>query len=73
MSIGCGSFDYNKVLGLLIKDLVKCLDDACDLSAEYQAVIRELWTLDRILLQVKLFFQSCEHTSKSDAIRATVC
>ena len=59
-------------LGLLIKDLVKCLDDACESSAEYQAVIRELWNLDRILLQVELFFQSCEHTEELNAIRATV-
>lgn len=47
---------------LVIKDLVKVLDDSRGCSNEYQAVIRELWSLDRALLEVKLLSRSCQRT-----------
>jgi len=37
---------------LLIKDTIKALDSAHGSASEYQAVIRELWALDRALLEV---------------------
>jgi hypothetical protein len=39
---------------LLVKDLVDALDDARGSKAEYQSLIRELWILDRSLLEIDL-------------------
>jgi hypothetical protein len=39
---------------LLVKDLVAALDEARGSKAEYQAVVRELWLLDRTLLEIDL-------------------
>jgi hypothetical protein len=39
---------------LLVKDLVGALDDARGSKAEYQAAVRELWVLDRTLLEIDL-------------------
>jgi len=39
---------------LLVKDLVAALDEARGSKAEYQAVVRELWVLDRTLLEIDL-------------------
>jgi hypothetical protein len=39
---------------LLVKDLVDALDKARGSKAEYQSAIRELWILDRVLLEIDL-------------------
>jgi hypothetical protein len=39
---------------LLVKDLVDALDKARGSKAEYQSLIRELWLLDRTLLEIDL-------------------
>ncbi|KAF2445023.1 hypothetical protein P171DRAFT_514070 [Karstenula rhodostoma CBS 690.94] len=39
---------------LLVKDLVDALDEARGSKAEYRSVIRELWILDRALLEIDL-------------------
>lgn len=39
---------------LLVKDLVEALDKARGSKAEYQSVIRDLWTLNRALLEIDL-------------------
>jgi hypothetical protein len=39
-------------VSLIIKDLLQALDDARGSAAEYQAVIRDIHVLDRVLLQV---------------------
>ncbi|KAH3987371.1 hypothetical protein HBH70_009260 [Parastagonospora nodorum] len=39
---------------LLVKDLVEALDKARGSKAEYQSAIRELWILDRALLEIDL-------------------
>lgn len=70
MPITFGSVGDIISLSILIKDTVNCLDDSRGSSAEYQAIIRELWNLDRILLQVELTFQSCERTPELNALRA---
>ena len=48
-------------LCVLIKDLVKCLDECRGSSAQYQAVIHELSSLEKALLEVEKLFRSCEH------------
>lgn len=39
---------------LLVKDLVDALDKSRGSKAEYQSLIRELWILDRSLLEIDL-------------------
>ena len=56
MPITFGSVGDIVSLCLLIKDLVKSLDNSRGSSAEYQAVIRELCSLDHALLEVAVFF-----------------
>ena len=58
MPISFGSVGDIISVCLLIKDLVKCLDESRGSSTEYQAVIRELLSLDRALLQVELLLRS---------------
>ena len=57
-------------LCILIKDLVKCLDDCRGSSAEYQVVIRELWSLERALLEVELLSRTWEHSAELNALAA---
>ena len=61
MPISFGSVGDIICVSLLIKDLVKCLDESRGSSTEYQAVIRELWSLDTALLQVGLLLRSHKH------------
>ncbi len=56
---------------LLIKDLVKTLDDSRGSSAEYQEVIRELWILERALLEVEILSRTCDNTIELNALYAT--
>ena len=58
-------------LSIVIKDLVKALDDSRGSSAEYQEIIRELWALDRVLLEVKLLWRTSESTVELNALRET--
>ena len=62
MPITFGSVGDIISVSLLIKDLVKCLDESRGSSAEYQAVIRELWSLDYALLEVELLLRSCKQS-----------
>lgn len=60
-------------LCLLVKDVVKALDDSRGSSSEYQEVIRELWALERVLLEVELFWRTCEITVELNTLRETTC
>ena len=72
MPITFGSVGDIISLSLLIKDLVKSLDSSRGSSAEYQAAIRELWSLDHALLEVEVLFRSCQQTVQLNALSATV-
>ena len=72
MPITFGSVGDIISLSLLIKDLVKSLDNSRGSSADYQAVIRELWSLDHALLEVEALVRSCEQTVQLNALNATV-
>lgn len=54
---------------IVIKDLVRALDESRGSSAEYQEVIRELWGLDRVLLEVELLWRTCESTAELNTLR----
>lgn len=71
MPITFGSVGDIISVSLLIKDLVKSLDNSRGSSAEYQAAIRELWSLDHALLEVELLFRSCDQTVQLNALSAT--
>ncbi|MCJ1457226.1 hypothetical protein MMC28_007593 [Mycoblastus sanguinarius] len=62
MPVTFGSVGDIISVSLLIKDLVKCLDESRGSSAEYQDVIRELWSLDHTLLEVELLLWSCKQS-----------
>ncbi len=72
MSITFGSVGDIISLSLIIKDLIRSLDKSRGSSAEYQAVIRELWNLDYALLEVEVLSRSCEKTVQLKALSATV-
>ena len=72
MPITFGSVGDIISVSLLIKDLVKSLDNSRGSSAEYQAVIRELWSLDHALLEVEVLIRSCQQTVQLNALSATV-
>lgn len=56
---------------LLVKDLVKALDDSRGASAEYQGLIRELWALDRVLLEVDSLCRRCPDSVQLNALKQT--
>ena len=66
-----GSFGDILSLSIVIKDLVKALDDSRGASAEYQEIIRELWALDRVLLEIELLWRTCDETLELNALRVT--
>ena len=70
-SVTFGSVGDIITLCIIIKDLVKALDDSKGSSAQYQEVIRELWALDRVLLEVELLWRTCESTNELNALRET--
>lgn len=76
MNITFGSVGDIISVCILIKDLIDALNDSRGSSAEYHELIRELWSLDRALLQVDLFCrtqgQSEELFQICDAARQTV-
>lgn len=43
---------------LLVKDLIDALNKAQGSKAEYQSVTRELWILDRVLLEIDLLVRT---------------
>ncbi|KAF7449551.1 hypothetical protein PtrSN002B_003090 [Pyrenophora tritici-repentis] len=54
MSVTFGSVGDIISVCLLVKDLVTALDKARGSKAEYQAAIRDLWILERVLLEIEL-------------------
>ena len=56
---------------LLIKDLVTALDKSCGSSAEYLEVIRELWALDRVLLEVEILTRTLDDAVELNALHGT--
>ncbi len=73
MSVGVTFGSVGDIISIciVIKDLIKALDESKGSSAQYQEVIRELWALDRVLLQVELLWSQCESTIELNALRET--
>jgi hypothetical protein len=58
MPITFGSVGDIIAVCLLVKDLVDALDKSRGSKADYHLLTRELWILDRILLEIDLFARS---------------
>ena len=71
MPVTFGSVGDIIAVCLLIKDLVKTLDESRGASAEYQEVVRELWVLERALLEVEMLSRACDNTLELNALCAT--
>lgn len=56
---------------LLVKDLATALNDSRGSSAEYQEVARELWSLERALLEVLQLSQTLDKTVEVVALWET--
>ena len=56
---------------LIVKDLVLALDSSTGSSAEYREVIRELWGLDRALLEIDLLSRTCDENIELKALCET--
>jgi hypothetical protein len=59
-------------VSILIKDVFKALDDTSGSAAEYQELCRELWALDRALLEVELLSRNCDTSIVLNALTHTV-
>lgn len=68
MPITFGSVGDIISICLLIKDLVKTLENSRGSSTEYQAVTQELWSLEHALLQVEQSLRSCKRSPGLDAL-----
>jgi hypothetical protein len=66
-----GSFGDIISLSLIVKDLIKALDDIQGSSNEYREIIRELGMLDRVLMEVELLSKRCEPTIEMNALSVT--
>ena len=55
-------------VSILIKNLVKCLDEARGSRREYQAIKLELWSLDRALLEVEVLLRDCKQSPELNSL-----
>ena len=73
MPIGVGSVGDIISICLLVKDLVEALNSSRGAAAEYQEITRELWGLERALLQVDLLSRTCNNSPELNALHETAC
>ena len=71
MPITFGSVGDIITLSLLIKNLAKSLDDSRGASAEYQAITRELSSLEHALSQVEEIFTTFNRSGELNALDRT--
>jgi len=71
MPVPFGSVGDIISISLTVKDLVQALDDSRGSAAEYQDLIRELWALDRVLLEVEQVSRNSEQTIELYALWVT--
>jgi hypothetical protein len=71
MSITFGSVGDIISICLIVKDLVTMLDESRGSASEYREAIRELWMLDKVLLEVDLLSRTCDQTAELNALFVT--
>lgn len=72
--VSCGSVGDIIAVGILIKGLIKCVDNSRGASSEFQAVNRELRSLEYALVEVQYLFlpRPREDTKRADILKSTV-
>jgi hypothetical protein len=70
MSLPASAGDVIAVF-ILVGDVLQGLSDSRGSTAEYQEVIRELWYLDKALLEVELLGRACGTTAELNALSCT--
>ena len=55
-------------VSILIKNLIKCLNETCGSPSEYKAITRELWSLDCALLEVELLLRDCKQSLQFNSL-----
>jgi uncharacterized membrane protein len=68
MPVTFGSVGDIIAISLLVKDLVEALNESRGAAASYQAVIRELYILEKALIQVDLLARTYQSTADLNAI-----
>ncbi len=71
MPITFGSVGDIISICLIVENFVVALDDSCGSKSEYREVIRELYGLDRALLEVDIVSRTCEQTPELSALCKT--
>lgn len=71
MPIGVSSVGDIISICLLAKDLVEALSSSRGASSEYQEIIRELWGLERALLQIDLLSRVHDDTLELNPLHET--
>ncbi|KAL2065230.1 hypothetical protein VTL71DRAFT_2899 [Oculimacula yallundae] len=56
---------------ILVKDVIKALDDIQGASSEFQQLSRELWSLDRALLEVEMLSRTCDTSVEPNTLSQT--
>lgn len=59
-------------VSILIKDVFNALDSATGSVSEHQELCRELWALDRSLLEVEMLSRTCDTSIELNALSHTV-
>lgn len=67
-----GSLGDIIALTIIIKDLIKALDESGGSSVEYQESIRNLWALNRVLQEVEMLCRTCQNTFELNTLRETM-
>ena len=68
-----GSLGDIVALSLVIKDLIKALDDTGGSSAQYQEITRKLWAFERVVQEVETVCRKREDTVEMNALVASIC
>ncbi|KAL8815701.1 MAG: hypothetical protein Q9191_008433, partial [Dirinaria sp. TL-2023a] len=68
-----GSLGDIVALSLVIKDLIKALDESKGSSAQYQDIIWKLWAFNRVVQQVQSACRKHEDTVEMNALVVSIC
>jgi hypothetical protein len=71
MSIGVSAVGDIIAICLLAKDLAEALNSSRGAASEYREIRRELWDLEKSLLQVDLLFRTCDRSIELNALHET--
>jgi hypothetical protein len=71
LALTFGAFGDLLALGILIKDIIACLNDCSGSSKEYQDLVRSLAVLDSALCEVDQLFRNPRRSSSAQTLCST--